>query len=148
MKNACVWMVLACVVAGLSGCVGGGGVPRADHPGLQGEMPEPLRPVRAQVPDDVSPFVLVVRLNVKPEARAEFERLASAATAGTRREPGNRAYAFSREAGDPGAVLLYEEWRSFRDLRLHFDAEHMKPFFARIPELLAGPPELKVYRAL
>jgi quinol monooxygenase YgiN len=148
MKSACVWVVLACVAAGLCGCAGGGGVPPADHPALRGEMPERLRAVRDQVPDEVSPFVLVVKLNVKPEARAEFERLAAAATAGTRREPGNRAYTFIYEAGDPGAVLLYEEWRSFRDLRLHFDAEHMKPFFAGIGAMLDGPPDLRVYRAL
>lgn len=109
-----------------------------------------LAAVRAQLRSDDEPFVLLVRFTLKdtPEAEAEFVKLAGEAHAGTIREPGQLAYRFSRAAGNPRQVMLYEEWRSFEHLRHHFTHEYVTNLIARMGALMDGPPELVVHRPM
>lgn len=135
----------ACVALG--GCASEGGragflepvaVPAGEPTGL-------LKIVRDQLPDERTPFTLVVSLTVKGEHGAEFEGLAREAMAGTRRERGSRIYHFSRGASNPSEVVLYEEWRSFADLRMHFEYAHTKRLLESVGRVALQGPEVRVF---
>src|SRR5207237_36699 len=70
-------------------------------PATPAPKPDRLAAVRAQLKDPAKPFVLLVKFELKAEPDAEFAKLADAAAAGTRKEPGNIAYEFSSSAGNP-----------------------------------------------
>lgn len=151
MRSVMLAMVFVCVLGAvvMSGCAGsaaGVGQERALAPADSG----PLAGVRAQLASDDEPFTLVVtfRLKDSAEAEAKFAKLVNAAVAGTRREKGNVAYVFNRETADPRNVLLYEEWRSFTDLRHHFTYAYVTEFLGAFPEMLEAGPDLKVYRGM
>ena len=50
----------------------------------------------------------------------------------TRAEPGNLAYAFSRDLGDPRLVHVFEQWQDDEALAAHFKTPHMAEFQRQI----------------
>jgi quinol monooxygenase YgiN len=153
MRTGMLAMALVCAAGAvvMSGCAGSasGSTPEMERALAPAES-GPLAGVRAQLKSDDEPFALVVTFRVKgtAEAEAKFVKLVDAAVKGTRREKGNVAYVFNRETADPRNVVLYEEWRSFTDLRHHFTYAYVTEFLGAFPEILEAGPELKVYRGM
>lgn len=145
--TACTLAMIGCgVMLALAGCASTSVKDLPLAPADSGA----LAGVRAQLRSDDEPFVLLVRFTLKdtPEAETEFVKLAGEAHAGTIREPGQLAYRFSRSAGNPRQVMLYEEWRSFEHLRHHFTHGYVTNLIGRMGALTEGSPELVVYRPM
>jgi|GEM_PF-1589870 len=129
--------------------VGCAATPRVNRP-LADDSTGPLVGIKEQLGSDQGPFVLIVRFTLKdaPEARAEFARLAQAANDGTAREPGNILYRFSADPADPRRITLYEEWRSYDDLRHHLVLTHTTEFITSLGTLTEGDVSIAVLRPL
>ena len=85
---------------------------------------------------------IVVRHLIRPEYAGEFPRLVEDFTAATRAEPGNISFEWSRSTDDPGVYFLVEAFRDAAAGKAHVDSGHFKAAIARLPGLLAAPPEI------
>ena len=50
-------------------------------------------------------------------------------------EAGCISYRFSEAIGDPGLIRVSEKWKSFEDLELHFQTEHMNNWRTVVKDL-------------
>ena len=85
---------------------------------------------------------IVVRHPIRPESAEEFPRLMEVFTAATRAEAGCISFEWSRSTDDPGVYFLVEAFRDPAAGEAHVSSAHFKAAIARLPELLAGPPEI------
>jgi len=85
---------------------------------------------------------IVVRHPIRPEYAEEFPRLVEDFTAATRAEPGTISFEWSRSTDDPSVYFLVEAFRSAAAGQAHVDSDHFKAAIARMPALLAAPPEI------
>ncbi len=85
---------------------------------------------------------IVVRHPVRPEYAEEFPRLVEEFTAASRAEPGTISFEWSRSTDDPGVYFLVEAFRDTAAGKAHVDSDHFKSAIARMPGLLAAPPEI------
>ena len=87
--------------------------------------------------EDTSPFALVVRFTVRPEAETEFDDLIARTTAEIRgREPGTLVYACHRVDGAPRQRIFYELYRDRAAFDEHERQEHVRRFLAAREALL------------
>ena len=63
-------------------------------------------------------------------------------TAATRAEPGNFSFGWSQSTDDPTVYFLVEAFRDAAAGELRVTSSHFKAATARLPDLLAGPPEI------
>jgi quinol monooxygenase YgiN len=63
------------------------------------------------------------------------------------KEPGCERYDFFQSADEPNKIVFVEEWTSRADLDLHFKQAAFIDFGAAIADLLAGPPEIRIFEA-
>jgi quinol monooxygenase YgiN len=89
--------------------------------------------------------VIAGRIPVKPERREDAVRLARDVARETVKEPGCTSYRFWADLEDPGLFFVFEEWESTDALNHHFTTPHMQVFMTKIPDLVAGAPEIKRY---
>ena len=85
---------------------------------------------------------IVVRHPIRPEYAEEFPRLVEDFTAASRAEPGTISFEWSRSTDDPSAYFLVEAFRDAAAGQAHVDSGHFKAAIARLPDLLAAPPEI------
>jgi quinol monooxygenase YgiN len=85
---------------------------------------------------------IVVRHPVRPEYAEEFPRLVEEFTAASRAEAGTISFEWSRSTDDPGVYFLVEAFRDAAAGKVHVDSDHFKTAIARMPGLLAAPPEI------
>jgi quinol monooxygenase YgiN len=90
-------------------------------------------------------LVIAGRIPVKPERREDAVRLARDVARETVKEPGCRSYRFWADLEDPGLFFVFEEWEDADALTRHFTTPHMQVFMTKIPDLVAGAPEIKRY---
>ena len=65
------------------------------------------------MPDDATPFALVVRFTVRPGSEQAFDRLTEETTSGIReRESGTLVYACHTVEGQPRQRIFYELYRN------------------------------------
>ena len=88
---------------------------------------------------------VVARIQAKPEKKAETRAALLALIEPTHREPGCIDYALHQSTEDPAVFVFYENWRSKQDLDEHLQMPYIQAMFARIDELLAGPPEIGMF---
>ena len=84
---------------------------------------------------------IVVRWKIRPERSADFLDQIQDFTNGTRAEPGNLFFEWSRNVGDPDGFTLVE---GFRDGAggAHVNSDHFKAAMAWLPEVVAEKPEI------
>jgi quinol monooxygenase YgiN len=85
---------------------------------------------------------IVVRHPIRPESAKEFPRLMEGFTTATRAEPGCISFEWSRSTDDPSVYFLVEAFRDAAAGEAHVSSGHFKAAIARLPGLLAGPPEI------
>ena len=85
---------------------------------------------------------IVVRHRIRPEYAEEFPRLVEDFTAASRAEPGIISFEWSRSTDDPSVYFLVEAFRDAAAGEAHVDSGHFKSAIARMPGLLAEPPEI------
>jgi quinol monooxygenase YgiN len=85
---------------------------------------------------------IVVRHRIRHEHANDFPRLVGDFTAATRAEPGNISFEWSRSTDDPAVYFLVEAFRDAAAGEAHVSSGHFKTAIARLPGLLAEPPEI------
>jgi quinol monooxygenase YgiN len=90
-------------------------------------------------------IVVAGTITVRPERREEAIRMARAMAQATRAEAGCVAYDFYADLTDPGTFFVFEVWESDAALTRHFQTEHMAAFQREIPQLVAGPTNVRRY---
>lgn len=91
------------------------------------------------------PIVVAVKFKIKPEFRAEFLELATAAISPSRAEEGTISYNFYEDPNDPNSFIYFEEWKSREALYEHLEQDYTKRLLTRFPEMLDGESDPKVY---
>jgi quinol monooxygenase YgiN len=87
-------------------------------------------------------ILIVVRHVIRPEHADGFPRMVEDFTAATRAEPGNISFEWSRSTDDPAVYFLVEVFRDTAAGEAHVASSHFKTALARLPGLLAGPPQI------
>jgi len=86
---------------------------------------------------DATPFALVVRFTVRPQAEAQFDALVAETAAGIReREPGTLVYACHTVQGKPRQRIFYELYRDRAAFDAHEAGEHTRRFLDEREPLL------------
>lgn len=89
------------------------------------------------MPDDATPFALVVRFTVRPGSEQAFDRLTEETTSGIReRESGTLIYACHTVEGQPRQRIFYELYRSRAAFEEHEAQEHVRRFLDQRAALL------------
>lgn len=76
----------------------------------------------------------------------ELRRELRALLAPTRAEERCILYEMHERVDQPGVFLFYEIWESPSALEAHLATPHLQRFFALVPELLEGEPELSIWK--
>lgn len=82
---------------------------------------------------------------IKPEARTEAMAAAREMAAATRKEDGCISYMFYTSVADENVVRVFEEWDSGDALDARFATPHMATLLQKLPEIAAGPANVKRY---
>ena len=90
-------------------------------------------------------LIVVAHLTSKPETVAETQTLLEGLIAPTRAEHGCIKYKLHRNNADPTRFCFVEEWTSDEALDAHLATPHLQSLVARVPELLACPPDIGRY---
>jgi quinol monooxygenase YgiN len=94
-------------------------------------------------------FTVVAKLRAQPGREAELEALLKRQVAAVRaNEPDCLAYRLHRQAQDPTLFLFYEQYRTPAAFDTHRKAAHLAAFHGERKDLVAGPPEVEIYRAV
>ncbi len=108
--------------------------------------------VFAQVPSNKQqdsnanlPLVVANRFEIKPEQRDLFLKLATAALAPTRAEPGCISYGFYEQPTEKNSFLYYEEWKDRTSLREHLQKPYVQPLLTKFSEIIKGSLVVRVY---
>jgi quinol monooxygenase YgiN len=85
-------------------------------------------------------YFIVVKFKTKPEYTEQFMDLVGPFTAGTRQEPGNLWFDWSRSVEDPAEFILVEAFLDDDAAGAHVNSGHFKAGLdAMRPALLATP---------
>jgi quinol monooxygenase YgiN len=111
-----------------------------------GEKANPiLELAKEKVADPKKPFTLVVTLTVKEGQEKAFEDAFKPAVAATRKEKGCIVYDLNRDLSERSKYYVYERWQSLAALEHHMQTEHIKKLLDTVRDLLAGPPDAKIF---
>ena len=91
---------------------------------------------------------VIAKVPVKPDKVDEFLAALKELTASVAQEPGAVLYTANRSKVDPHTIVIMERYQDKAALDAHSSAPYLKAFFARMPEFLAGKPEVAVMEEL
>lgn len=78
------------------------------------------------------------------ELESEFQKLVPK----VRKDPGTVAYVVHRGLEDPSKFFVYEKYESQDALKAHSSTPHFQEFSKALASILAGRPEIALYREL
>lgn len=93
-------------------------------------------------------WTVVVRAKAKPGKETELEKAWRAIVGPTHKETGCLKYILHRAVDDPGLMISIERWGSKEAIDQHFATPHVQALLSRVPELVAGAPEVRLFEAL
>lgn len=85
---------------------------------------------------------IVVRWRVRPERSDQWLSDVAEFTAGTRAEPGNLFFDWSRSVDDPHQFVLLEAFRDDEAGAAHVGSDHFTTAMSWMPDALADTPEI------
>ena len=88
---------------------------------------------------------IVARAHCRPEKTQEARALLLSVAEQSRREAGCLSYEVLYGEEDPNEVITVERWKDAPAIDAHFATPYVKDLFARVPGLVAQPPEVKKY---
>ena len=91
---------------------------------------------------------VVAKTHAKPGREADVEQALRAVVGPTHQAAGCLFYALHRGVDDPRVFVIIERWASREALDRHFVTPHIQALFAKVPELVAAPPEILVLEHL
>jgi len=80
-------------------------------------------------------IVIQGHLQTTPENAAKLKAAAAPLVAASRAEPGNIAYAFAEDIGEPGLLHFLERWSDEAALAAHNSTPHLAAFLMQLPNL-------------
>ena len=93
-------------------------------------------------------LTVIARAKAKPGREADLERALRAMVGPSHDEQGCVRYTVHRSVGDRSNFATVERWTSKEAIDRHFAAPHTQALMARIPELLAEPPDISIFEML
>ena len=90
------------------------------------------------------PFLVIARIEVRPDAWETFVEAATACIASTRREPGCLGYEFHESLTEPCRFVSFESWETRADIDRHMRSEHMAAFLRATRACVMAPPVIEV----
>jgi quinol monooxygenase YgiN len=84
---------------------------------------------------------IVVKWTIRPERSGEFLDLVADFTSGTRSEPGNLFFDWSRSVDNPHQFVLVEGFRDGAG-EAHVTSDHFKAAMSWMPDVIAEKPEI------
>jgi quinol monooxygenase YgiN len=94
-------------------------------------------------------LTVIAKLKVKPDQTEAFEAEARKMIAHVQaNEPGTRTYVCHRSTADPTVYLFYEVYDDQAAFAVHGGSAAMQSFFAALPPIVDGRPELEMYEPI
>ncbi|BEU28464.1 putative quinol monooxygenase [Paraburkholderia sp. 22B1P] len=90
-------------------------------------------------------LTLVAFLRAKPGHVEELGRRLQDLVGPTRAESGCLNYDLHRSNDDPSVWMLYENWRTEKDLDAHFKTAYLEEFLSHLSEVLEGDMDIRRY---
>jgi quinol monooxygenase YgiN len=88
------------------------------------------------------------RVLARPDSRDTLQVAMRDNMLASRREAGCVRYELAVSLADANEFVTIEEWRSEADVAAHMQTPHVQALLAKVPALLAAPPEIRTYRAV
>ncbi len=85
---------------------------------------------------------------VKPEAKAEFLKLAEQLVACTRQEEGNISYHLHQDKADENHLTFIEEWKDEESIKMHNASEHFTTLVPKMAECTSKPGTCYLYKVV
>ena len=85
---------------------------------------------------------IVVKWNIRPERSGEWLSLVDDFTKGTRSEPGNIFFEWSRSVDNPNEFVLVEAFRDGDAGGAHVNSDHFKAAMGWMPDVVAATPQI------
>jgi len=82
---------------------------------------------------------------INPEKHAQAVAAALEMSAASEAEAGCVTYRFYADLEDPNLFRIFEVWEREDALAAHFETAHMAVFRKKMPDLVAGPMDVKRY---
>jgi quinol monooxygenase YgiN len=93
-------------------------------------------------------LTVVAMLKARPGKEAELRQELLALIPTTRQEPGCLNYDLHQATENPGQFLFHENWASKQHLDDHLARPHLTALFAKLPELVAEPPQITLWEKI
>ncbi|WP_027715993.1 putative quinol monooxygenase [Desulfuromonas sp. TF] len=88
---------------------------------------------------------VLARFKAKEGMEEQLKQAIMACVAPTRAEAGCINYDLHQLADDKGKLVLYENWRSKKDLEVHLEMPYLKELKAKAGELCSEPIEITLW---
>jgi quinol monooxygenase YgiN len=88
---------------------------------------------------------VVAHVTARPDTIEQTKELLLSIIGPTREEPGCISYQLHLNNADPAEFTFIEEWVNEAALDEHFTRPHMTAAFAKVPALVAAPPDIRRY---
>jgi quinol monooxygenase YgiN len=99
------------------------------------------RPAAAE-PREPAVIFIVVKWTIRPERSGQWLELVEDFTKGTRGEPGNLFFDWSRSVDNPDQFVLVEAFRDGDAGAAHVNSDHFKTAMAWMPDVISEKPEI------
>ena len=91
---------------------------------------------------------VLARFRAREGKEEELKQAIMACVAPTRAEAGCINYDLHQLAGDKGDLILYENWRSKKDLEVHLEMPYLEKLKAQADELCSSPIEITLWEMI
>jgi quinol monooxygenase YgiN len=98
----------------------------------------------AKLADPEAPFTLIVRMTMRPGTAAAVDAAFAQARPPTLAEPGAICFDLNRDSEDPDKVVVYERWRSLRDIERHLRQPYVTALRNAFNQTIDGLPEFTI----
>ena len=89
---------------------------------------------------------VVAHITALADKVEEAKALLTSLTGPTRQEAGCIRYELHQNNENPRDLTFIEEWESEADLEAHLKTPHIRAAFEKMPEVVAGSPDIRKYR--
>jgi len=93
-------------------------------------------------------LTVVATIKAKPGKEVILRQELLALIPTTRKEPGCLNYDLHQAVDNPGQFMFHENWTSKKHLDEHLERPHLKAFFAKVPDLVAEPPQITLWERI
>ena len=90
------------------------------------------------------PFLVISRIEVRPDTWETFVAAAASCIEATRCEPGCLGYEFHESLTQPCRFVSFESWETRADIDRHMGSSHMLAFLKATRACVMAPPVIEV----